>query len=364
MVGVGRFFGVPIYFAPSWLLVALLLTVYYAPVVHAAVPGVSSSSAYLVAFGFAFLFALCVLAHELGHTAVSLLLGTPVRRVVIFLLGGVSEIETDPKRPRDEFLIAVAGPLVSLIISMATLGGFELVRSHTMPGVLLVLLFWSNLVVAVFNLLPGLPLDGGRLLRAGVWAVARNRLAATRASAWAGRAVAVVVAVSGLVVDRANWGFAPGLFGIAMAAYLWYGAGQALRVAELLDRLPRVSLAELLRPGLLVPADLSVAEGLRRAWTGNARGLVVVDSSDQPSAIVDEARIGSVPPDRRPWTQLSAVARPLEPGLVLHVGMTGEDLVNAVRATPAHEYLVVDSEGSPAGILATADLAAALRTSG
>jgi CBS domain containing-hemolysin-like protein len=116
-----------------------------------------------------------------------------------------------------------------------------------------------------------------------------------------------------------------------------------------------------LRPGLLVPSDLSVAEALRRAWSGNARGLVLVDAADRPAAIVDEAKIGSVPVDRRPWTALSTVARPLEPGLMLPVHLSGTDLLDAVRATPAHEYLVVNEDGSPAGILAAADLAAALK---
>jgi Zn-dependent protease len=364
MVPVGRFFGVPVYFAPSWLIIAALLTVYYAPIVRDVVPGVSRTSAYLLASGFAVLFALCVLAHELGHTAVSLALGNPVRRVVIFLLGGVSEIDREPERPRDEFLVAAAGPLVSVLITGAAALAYQFVQHASMPGVLILLLFWSNLIVAIFNLMPGLPLDGGRLVRAGVWAVAHSRLTGTRIGAWAGRAVAIILAISGLVADRATWGFTAGLFSIALAAYLWFGAGQSLRAAELMDRVPRVNLETLLRPGLLVPSDLSVAEALRRAWSGNARGLVLVDASDTPRAIVDEAEIGAVPPDRRPWTQLSAVARPLEPGLVLRVDLAGDDLLAAVRATPAHEYLVVNSDGSPAGILATADLAAALKAPG
>jgi Zn-dependent protease len=330
-------------------------------VVDDVVADISASTSYLVAALFSALFACCVLAHELGHTAVSLALGNPVRRVVIFLLGGVSEIERDPERPRDEFLVATAGPLVSLVISAAAAGGYQLVDGATVPGVLIGLLFWSNLIVAVFNLMPGLPLDGGRLLRAGVWAVGVSRLGATRVAAWTGRAVAVVVAVSGLLLDRSSWGFTAGLLSIALAAYLWFGAGQSLRAGELLARLPAVDLEALLRPGLLVPAHLSVGEALRRVWSGNARGLVLVDSADQPSAIVDELLIGAVPPDRRAWTQLADVARPLEPGLVLPMGLSGPDLLAAVRATPAHEYLVVHQDGSPAGILATADLAATLQ---
>ncbi|MCU1658571.1 MAG: Zn-dependent protease-like protein [Pseudonocardiales bacterium] len=360
MVPVGRFFGVPVYFAPSWLIIAALLTIYYGPIVRDAVPGVSDSTAYLVAFAYAVLFALCVVAHELGHTAVSLALGTPVRRVVIFLLGGVSEIERDPQRPRDEFLVAAAGPLVSIVLTGLAALGYQFIDHATILGVLLALLLWSNLVVAVFNLLPGLPLDGGRLLRAAVWTIARSRLTGTRAAAWTGRAVAVAVAVSGLVADRTSWGYTAGLLSIALAAYLWFGAGQSLRAGELLERLPALNLLELLRPGLFVPPDLSVAEALRRAWSGNARGLVLVDSAARPQAIVDEVMIGSVPPERRPWTSLVEVARPLEPGLVLTLGLSGEDLLAAVRATPAHEYLVVNEDGSPAGILAVTDLAATL----
>jgi hypothetical protein len=109
---------------------------------------------------------------------------------------------------------------------------------------------------------------------------------------------------------------------------------------------------------------VSVAEALRRAWSGNARGLVVVDSSQRPQAIVDEALIGAVPPERRPWVSVVDVSRPLEPGLVLDVGLSGEELLAALRAVPAHEYLVVNRDGSPAGILAAADLVASLQVAG
>jgi Zn-dependent protease len=361
LLSVGRFFGVPIYFAPSWLIIAALLTAYYAPVIHDATDGVSSSTAYLIAAGYAIVFAFCVLAHELGHTAVALLRHLPVRRIVIFLLGGISEIEKDPDRPRDEFLVAVAGPLVSLLLTGAFLGAYEAVPARSTIGVTFLLLFWSNFAVALFNLLPGLPLDGGRLLRSAVWAAGASRVTSTKIAAWTGRGVAVAIAVFGLVADRSSWGLSAGVYGLAIAAYLWFGAGQSLRVGEIIERAGHVDLAALLRPGLFIEPGLSVAEALRRAWTGNARGLVVVDSRQHPQAIVDEALIGAVPPERRPWVAVSEVARPLEPGLVLDVGLSGTELLDAVRAVPAHEYLVVNHDGTPAGILAAADLVASLQ---
>lgn len=363
MLHLGKFFGVPLYFAPSWLLIAALLTISYGPFVQQSVPGISASSAYLLSFGYAVLFAMCVLAHELGHTAVSLLLHHPVRRVVIFLLGGVSEIEREPQRPRDEFLIAAAGPLVSVLLTALGLLGFELTPAHSMLGVLLQLLTWANGVVVVFNLLPGLPLDGGRIVRSFVWTVSKSRLTGTRIGAWAGRTVAVAVFVLFVIVNRTDGVDVFYTFvGALLAAYLWGAAGASLRHAHVLERVPQLELERLLRPGLLVPGDLSIDAALRRLWQGHARGLVLVDSFDRPSAIVDESRVNAVAPDQRPWVPLREVARPLEDGLVLRRGLTGQALLDAVSATPASEYLVVDDDGAPAGILATADLAAALRT--
>ena len=231
-----------------------------------------------------------------------------------------------------------------------------------MLSALLVLLALSNGVVAGFNLLPGLPLDGGRALRAGVWRLTQSRLTGTRVAAWGGRVVAILVAGSALLLDAGGggWSVGTGVFWLALAAFIWIGATQSLRYAELQDRLPRVSMRRLVRPGVLVHADVPVAEALRRVWQAQARGLVVVDSADEPRAIVDEARIGAVPPERRPWVAVSEVARAIEPGMVLGVDLSGDGLLDALRDTPAHEYLVVHRDGSLAGILAAADLVAAL----
>jgi Zn-dependent protease len=357
---VGRFFGVPLYFAPSWLLIAALITASYAGVIYDTVSGIGRATSYLIAFCYAVLLALCVLAHELGHTAVSLVRGTPVRRVVIFLLGGVSELDEDIDRAGDEFLIAAAGPLVSAAIAGAAAIGHLFLTPNSIGWVLLVLLMWSNVVVAAFNLLPGLPLDGGRLLRAAVWKLARSKLTGTRVAAWAGRVIAVLVAAAAVLLNGENRQVGTGLLGIALAAFIWIGATQSLRLGELAERVPSLSARQLLRPGLFVPGDMSVAEALRRTWESNARGLLIVDSADRPRAIVDELRIRAVPFERRAWVSVSEVARPLEPGLILPADLTGEQLMSAIRATPSREYLVVEPDGTPAGILSATDLAARL----
>lgn len=360
---VGRFFGVPVYFSPSWFLIALIITVAYADVIADAVDGISPASSYAIAFGFAVLLAVSLLAHELGHTAVSLAFGTPVRRVVIFLLGGLSEIEREPERPAEEYLVAIAGPLISLLVAGVGAGLLPLAESGSVFRVLLLLLVWSNLAVAIFNLLPGLPLDGGRLLRAWVWQVSKSRLTGTKAGAWGGRGVAGLVLVVAALTVQPDDGLAIGNIVLAslLATFIWIGASQSLAAATVTSRLPRLRIDTLIRPTLEVPPDLPVAEALRRAWQTHVRALVVVDGTGKPRAIVSETHVMAVPQSRRPWTPVADVARPIEPGLVLRDTMAGEDLLEAFRRTPASEYLVVGRDGRTVGVLAAVDVARVLQ---
>lgn len=360
---VGRFFGVPLYLSPSWLLIAGLITLTYADLVSDTVDDISPTGSYVVAFAFAVLLAVSLLAHELGHTAVSLAFGMPVRRVVIFLLGGVSEIEKEPTEPAHEYLVAVAGPLVSLVLAAA--GGclLPLTDSGSIARTMVFLLVWSNLAVAVFNLLPGLPLDGGRLVRAGVWQLSGSKLTGTRAAAWGGRGVAVLVLVVAIVTVPAGGALGIGnvLLAGLLAAFIWVGATQSLSTATVTARLPAIEIGTLVRPTLSVPPDLPVAEALRRAWSGGVRALVVVDSTGSPRALVSESHVMAVPEARRPWTTVADVARPLEPGLVLADSLSGAEVVEAFRLTPASEYLVVGRDGGAVGVLAAADVARILQ---
>lgn len=347
--------------SPSWVVTGLLLGALYGPVIEDAVPGIEPITAYAAAVAFALLFGVCVFAHEAGHTLLSLRLGYPVKRIVLFALGGVSEMDEEPSRARDELLITAAGPLVSALLAAASGAAWAAAPPGRLLTVLLALLMWSNAALAGFNLLPGLPLDGGRLVRAAAVALGARPLTATRIAAWGGRLIAVALLLTGLLVDHTAAGLVGALFTAAVAAYLWLGAGQALQLARVLDRIPAITVAGLLRPGLLLPADVSVAEALDRAHRDGARGLVVVDGADRPTAIVDEARIVAVPLERRPWTPVGAVARPLENGLTLPAHLAGEDLLARMRATPASEYLVLDRDGHPAGVIATRDLVSLLK---
>lgn len=368
LLRIGSVLGVPIFVTPSWLLVAAFITFSYAGFLREQVPGASQAASYGLSLLFATALAVSVLLHELGHTVVSQVVGLPVRRIVVFLLGGVSEIEGEASRPRDEFAIAAAGPLVSFLLAGACWSTSLLPAHESALAVLLLLLAWSNLVIAVFNVLPGLPLDGGRLVQSLIWMLGSSRLTGVRIAAWSGRGVAVLLGLAVLFGNAVRGGNSPAALssvaatamGFAVVAFLWIGAGQTLRMAELDARAAKLRIGDLVRPTLYLPADTPVSEAVRQAADTAASGIVVIDGQGRSRALVDEAQIALIEASRRPWTALSQVARELEPGLILPEALSGQPLIETLRSHPASEYLVVGSDGVARGIVTAVDLARAL----
>jgi Zn-dependent protease len=355
-VRIARPFGIPVYISPYWFLIAGLFVVVYARGLVYSVPG---SLRYAVAAAFVVLLYASVLVHELSHSVVARAFGLPVRRILLYPLGGFSEIEREPPTPGREFLVSAAGPLISLALAG---GGFALSRlAHPtgVPAVLLNQLVVANLLVGLFNLLPGLPLDGGRMLRAGVWKVSGKPTAATVTAAWAGRALAVAVLVAPIVFTAVSGGqlqIFDTVWCALIAAFMWTGATQALRATRVRERLPGLQARRLARRAIPIPASLPLAEAIRRADAAQARALVIVDHDDRPIAIVNEAAVIATPPQRRPWIDAGSLARSIDPGLVLPADLSGMALLEAVRRSPASEYLLVEPSGQVFGVLATADL--------
>ncbi|HEX4727290.1 MAG TPA: site-2 protease family protein [Jatrophihabitans sp.] len=367
LIRLGAILGVPVYVTPSWLLIVVFVTASYAGFLKDQVPGLSTGHSYALALVYALGLGASVLLHEIGHTVVSRALGLSVRRIVMFLLGGISELDGEARRPRDELAIAAAGPLVSLLLAI---GLWEFSRwpdGGSATAVLLILLAWSNLVIAVFNVLPGLPLDGGRLVQAVIWTVSRSRLTGVRIASWSGRVLAALLALAVLfgssALSQRGDGvstFTATVLGFVLAGFLWFGATQTLRTAELAARTAALRLDLLTRPSVYLPASTPVSEAVQAAARWQAAGIVVVDEAGRSRAIGKEADIGAIEARRRPWVTLAEVSRSLEPGLILSEGMTGTEVLTAVRATPASEYLVIGLDGVSKGVLATADLARAL----
>ncbi|MFG2468067.1 site-2 protease family protein [Streptomyces canus] len=363
----GRPFGVPVYVAPSWFLVAALITWVFGGQLDRVLPELGAAR-YLVSLFFAVAFYASVLVHELAHTVAALRFKLPVRRIQLQFFGGVSEIEKEAETPGREFVLAFVGPLLSLILAGLFYLAMQPVEPGTVPGVLLAGLMVSNLIVAAFNLLPGLPLDGGRMLRAVVWKLTGRPMSGTIAAAWVGRALAVCVLIglplltqSGALGSSAedNVGMdtvMDALLAAILAAIIWTGAGNSLRMARLREHLPDLRARTLTRRAVPVETDTPLSEALRRANAAGARALVVVDAEGTPLSLVREAAIVGVPEHRRPWVAVSGLAQDLTDGMRVSAELAGEDLLDALRATPATEYLVVEQTGEIYGVLSAADV--------
>ncbi|MEV5431265.1 site-2 protease family protein [Streptomyces sp. NPDC052701] len=363
----GRPFGVPVYVAPSWFLVAALITWVFGGQLDRVLPELGGAR-YLVSLFFAVAFYASVLVHELAHTLAALRFKLPVRRIQLQFFGGVSEIEKEAETPGREFVLAFVGPLLSLVLAGLFHLALQTVEPGTVPGVLLAGLMVSNLIVAVFNLLPGLPLDGGRMLRAVVWKITGRPMSGTVAAAWVGRALAVSVLL-GLPLLTQSGALGSGamdnvgmdtvldaLLAAILAAIIWTGAGNSLRMARLREHLPELRARALTRRAVPVETDTPLSEALRRANAAGARALVVVDADGSPLSIVREAAIVGVPEHRRPWVAVGGLAQEITDGMRVSAELAGEDLLDALRTTPATEYLVVEETGEIYGVLSAADV--------
>ncbi|MFJ8053326.1 site-2 protease family protein [Streptomyces luteogriseus] len=363
----GRPFGVPVYVAPSWFLVAALITWVFGGQLERVLPELGAAR-YLVSLFFAVAFYASVLVHELAHTVAALRFKLPVRRIQLQFFGGVSEIEKEAETPGREFVLAFVGPLLSLVLAGIFYAAVQTVEPGTVPGVLLAGLMISNLIVAAFNLLPGLPLDGGRMLRAVVWKITGKPMKGTIAAAWVGRALAISVLIglplltqSGALgtdaVDNVGMDTVlDALLAAILAAIIWTGAGNSLRMARLREHLPELRARALTRRAVPVESDTPLSEALRRANAAGARALVVVDPDGKPLSLVREAAIVGVPEHRRPWVAVSGLAQDLTDGMRVSAELSGEELLDALRATPATEYLVVEETGEIYGVLSAADV--------
>lgn len=366
---IGQVAGVDVLVKSSWVLVAVLIAVVLAPRVDQVAPGLGALK-YVAGLAFAVLLYATVLLHEASHAVAARRFGLPVRSITLHFLGGVTELGGEAKTPRAELVIAIVGPLTSLAVGGVSLAAL-LVASPDEGLIRMAMeaLAVANLAVGVLNLVPGLPLDGGRVLRAVVWGMGASPHRATIVAAWGGRVAAVVVLAWPLYLEL-GLGRRATVIDYVMAAviavFLWGGANASLLQARLRRRLGTVEARDLARRAVLVPSGLSVAQCVDQAEAAQAGGIVVVDDTALANhgahvvGLVTEAALEAVPAERRPWLTITQVSRTMEDGLRLRVDIGGEDLLDAMSSTPASEYLLVEPDGAVYGVLAARDVERAL----
>ncbi|MDT3444712.1 MULTISPECIES: site-2 protease family protein [unclassified Pseudofrankia] len=353
---IGRVRGVPIYVSPLAVVFAVLVATVYADTQRSRLVGPSDSLVLLLATITAVGFLASILLHEIGHALVAERFELRVRSVTVHGFAGFTQHEKEPQSAGRQFLLSFSGPFVNGLLAGLCYLGLLGVPSHSSIGVVLFDLGLTNLLLFGFNLLPGLPLDGGGVVVAAVWRITHSRLRGLRGGAYGGFVVAAAVAV--FTLRYPSSGFYT-LYMLALAGFIGFGAYQSLRAADLREKLPDLRAGRLIRKTLPVDGSVPLAEALRHAQQAGATAIAVVDDTGSPSMIMNGASVDAMPEHRRPWVGISEVSRTIEPNMILDADLAGEELLNHIQRHPASEYLVTQN-GRPVGVLVMVDLVARL----
>jgi len=296
-----------------------------------------------------------VLIHELAHSFVAKARGLEARSITLFIFGGVSSLSGETKRPSTEFVVAIVGPLTSLVLS----GIAYLVAVAGPPGsaveAIASYLALINMLLGLFNLIPGFPLDGGRVLRAIIWQVTRDSRRSTELATAVGRLVAW-----GFML----WGFwlvlnGEVLRGIWIAAIGWFlqnAASASLEQAVAEQRLRRLRVGDVVRPDpTAVPPNISVAELVERYMLPGARRSVPVVEGDRLVGIVTLSDVRHVPPEERATTLVRSIMGGRDGLATVTPDRPLRDAIDALGSGD-YEQVPVVQDGRFVGLLTRADV--------
>ncbi|MHA7238757.1 site-2 protease family protein [Arthrobacter sp. TMS1-12-1] len=349
----GRIVGVPVVLAWSWFVITAFIVLVFGPRVGQLIPGIGAG-AYAVALGYALLLAASVLVHELAHALTARAFGWPTTRIVLNLWGGHTQFASFNASPGRSLLVALAGPAANFVLAGLGWAILQAVAPGSVAYLLTIILVWANLLVAVFNVLPGLPLDGGRLVESAVWQVTGSQEKGTVAAGWAGRVLVVVLLAFVVGVPLAQ-GRGPDLtfivIAVVMGAFLWMGATAAIENARMRLRLPAISAGRLQQRAVGMPAGTSVLAVRRILGENPGAAVVLTGPSGIPEAVVDGGALLAVPDDAAAATAANAAARRLAAGAYVPEWAEGQELVQFLARLEGNEYAVVDRSGAVTGVL-------------
>jgi Zn-dependent protease/CBS domain-containing protein len=375
---VGRIFGIRITIDWSWIFIFVLVIWNVGAAVGDLHPFWNLATIWGVAVVAALLFFASVLAHELAHSLVARAQGLPVRSITLFLFGGVSNIQREPRSPGAEFLMAIVGPITSIVLGVIflVLGGISAgtLAQDVMPSMtglaplspLAIILLWLgqiNILLGLFNLIPGFPLDGGRVLRSILWAATQSLRTATRWASWVGQAIGWLMILAGLAmifgarIPVIGTGFLGGLWLAFIGWFLNTAAIQSYRQVVIHDILEGVPVARLMRTtvptvaGTISIGDL-VHEHMMRT---DERSFPVLQDGDHLIGLVSLDDVRRVP--RRDWdsTRVQDIMTPMAQVAVVRPDEEAAEAFTVLTSRDVNQVPVVQ-DGHLVGMLRRRDV--------
>ncbi len=349
---IGQIAGIDIYINVSWIIVLVLLTWSLAASWFPAFyPRWSVGTYWIAGLIAAILLFVSVLLHELAHSIVARARGLPVHNITLFIFGGVSNIEQEPTRPGVEFQIAVVGPVVSILIGIVCYLLFLPIRGiNSVVAGILAYLAWTNVLLGIFNLIPGFPLDGGRVLRSIIWKVSGSLRKATRAATILGEVVAYLFILAGI------WLFFTGdtIGGIWIGFIGWFllMSARAANYQTMLQSMLRgVKVSQVMNPApMTVPANISVEKLVDEYFLPLGLRSVLVTQGDQLAGMITLSDIRRVPREQWAQTPVGSVMIPLNRLHVVYPQQNLNDVMPLITGQDVNQLPVVQ-DGRIVGVL-------------
>jgi Zn-dependent protease/CBS domain-containing protein len=359
-IRIGRVAGIDILIHWSWFGIFLLLTFYLATGYFEDIyEDWSATQSWVVAVVSTVLFFGSVLLHELSHSLVAQRLGLPVKHIILFIFGGVSALEKDPDSAGQEFLVAIVGPLTSFVLFFAfgavAVAGYALDKGDSPPFAIAEYLAVINFAVGLFNLLPGFPLDGGRVLRSGLWARSHNLLTATRWAANSGQVISFALMAVG-VVSILLGSFIGGAWFIVIGWFLRNASGQSYQQLLFKTSLEGTRVGDVVnRAYSAAPPDMPLEQMVTELMFGKTQRCVPVLVAGNLIGLVSMADLPRFP--REQWLETS-VYRAMTPRERLYTVTPEDDLAKAMAImaeADVHQLPVIDA-GEFIGFITRADV--------
>jgi Zn-dependent protease/predicted transcriptional regulator len=359
---VGRIAGIEVRVDSSWAVIALLITYSMYLRISFLYRDLSGGGAVALAILSAVLFFGSVLVHELAHALVSQARGIRVQDITLFLFGGATRARVESRGPGDEFLIAVVGPLTSLLLAglfgAVNLAGGD-VLARPLAGTF-GYLAWVNLVLAVFNLVPGFPLDGGRLLRSAVWKATGNLGRATRVASLAGQAVGWLLVAAG-VVSLLGGNLAGGIWFAFIGWFLVQAARSSYQELQLRHMLRGVEAEDVMAGNLVrIPPELSLQDAVDDYFMRYDHGAFPVDEHGRTIGLLTLRGVRRVPREQWPTRRVREHMVPLGDQVVVAPDARMDGVLGKLEDSEAGRVLVVE-DGEVVGIITPSDLTRWLR---
>ena len=352
---VGNLFGIPFYVNASWFLVLGLVTWQYGGAL-AVFPTLGPVAPWLLGLFAALLLFASVLAHELGHSWVAIKQGIGVKSISLFLFGGLANLERESKTPAEAFWVAIAGPLVSLFLS-GLLTAIGIGAALTGPAAAIVQLLASiNLVLALFNLIPGLPLDGGNILKAIVWKITGNPYKGVIFASRVGQIIGWIAIATGIFGN---------IWNLVIGWFLLQNAGQSAQYATVQNKLAGLTAADALTAeSPIVSQDLSLREFANNYVIGSTqtwRRFLVTDDAGQLVGAIDLDDLKTIPTGSWPTVLVKELLKPIEFSTTVKPELSLLEVVTLLETLKVQELPVIRENGVLVGLVEKAEIARLLQ---